>query len=115
MDRFLLAALLFIVIVTVGFFGQHMGYTVDGVPAGGVNLKEWTDYPFFSPQLIVGFWEHIFTDTDHPIIAATIDYIYNFTTFQIDDVPAWLTLIVDLLVVLALILVFTLIRGGGGG
>lgn len=100
-------------VITTGYYGQHFGYTVDGVPHGSAaDSKEWQDYPYFSDQLIFGFWEHQATGTDSSVVGSTLAYLGYFTTFNVDGVPAWLTFVFDLIILLAFVLIFTLIRGG---
>jgi hypothetical protein len=111
MDKIITVAMIFIIVFTAGFFGNHFGYTVDGVPQGGLSIKAWDEYPYFSPQLILGWWEHAFTGNDQSVIAGVLDYLFNFTTFQIDNVPLWLSGIFDLIVLLAFVLIFLMIRG----
>jgi hypothetical protein len=110
-DKFLMTALLFIVIFVTGYFGQHFGYTVDGVPKGSLSETEITetvkigDIPFFD-------YEPTIEVDKSDSWSAALTYIWDFASFRIDDVPPWLTGFFDLMILLALVLIWTMIRGG---
>lgn len=112
MDRYIIAAVLFIVIAVSGYFGNHYGYTVDGVPHGSPSAdvsEDWRDSPGVIPTVLIPVPSDVTGE-----VMGVIEYLFNFLTFRIDGVPTWMTLIFQLVILIALILIFSLVRGGGG-
>ena len=112
MEKFGLSALLFIVIMTAGYFGDKLGYQVDGVPHGRPALAAKTDWQAanYGLDVVFSFWSQYSPDVLKPVIGA-IEYLTNFASFQIDNTPDWMVIIVDLMVLLAIILLYTMVRG----
>jgi hypothetical protein len=111
MDKFLLTVLLFCVIGTAGFFGQKLGYTVEGEAHGQQILeRDWRDADY-GLDVIFAFWENQFKDNALGTGVRCMEYLVNFATFKIDNVPDWMSIAVDGLVLLTLVLIFTLVRG----
>lgn len=111
MEKFGLTALLFIVIFTTGYFGQKLGYTIEGEAHGSeVLAKDWRDADY-GLDVIFAFWENQFKDNAIGTGVKALEYLVNFAAFRIDGVPDWMAGFCDLMVLLSLILIFTLIRG----
>jgi hypothetical protein len=53
-----------------------------------------------------------FLKLSRPGIGDIVSYIWNLTTVQIDDVPAWEALILDVGIIALIAIVFLFVRGG---
>lgn len=112
MEKFGLVVLLFCIIMTTGYFGDRLGYEVEGVPHGRPSLASgdrWQDADY-GLDVVFAFWKQYSPDILKPVIGA-VEYITNFASFKIDNTPDWMVLIVDLIVLLAIVLLFVFIRG----
>lgn len=111
-DKIITVAMLFIVIMTIGYFGQKMGYTVEGAERGAEAVQtEWRDADY-GLDVVFSFWADKFKDNAIGTGVKCIEYVYNFATLRIDNIPDWLVIIVDFLAFLALVVIFLFIRGG---
>jgi hypothetical protein len=111
MEKFGLTALLFIVIFTTGYFGQKLGYTIEGDPHGQEIMAEDWQSADYGLDVVFKFWENIFKDNALGTGVRCMEYLVNFATFRIDGVPDWMAGFCDLFVLLALVLIFTMVRG----
>lgn len=112
MNRYTITILLFAVIFVTGYFGQHFGYVVNGVPMGSspakyADGKSWSDSDY-GLDVAISYWQQ--KANDNALLGA-IAYIWYFTSFQIQGVPVWLSAAVDLMVILALLVLWALVRG----
>ena len=111
MGRYLLVALLFIVIFVTGYFGQHFGYTVHGVPMGSpaaqTSSEDWRESSY-GLDVVLSYWqEHFKTNA----FVQSIAYIYAFCTFSIDGTPDWMVGVFYLIILLSLVLLWSMVRG----
>jgi hypothetical protein len=112
MEKFSLCILLFCIVMTAGYFGDRLGYTVEGVPHGKPALasgEHWQDADY-GLDVVFAFWRQYAPDVLKPVVGA-IEYLTNFASFNIDNTPDWMVMIVDLITLLAIVLLFVLIRG----
>jgi len=82
------------VIFTVSAFGGHFGYTVNGVPQGG--MVEQT-----SPGAL-GVVDWIFD---------SIGFFFSMVAFRVDGVPAFINAIFVIMSIMVVVLIVSLIRG----
>ena len=75
--NYIIIALVIIVFIVTGVFGTHYGYTVNGIP-----------------------------QNEKLTLSNILDYLWNFCTFGIDGIPALLSLIYDVLIVLFAVCMF---------
>lgn len=88
---------LLIVMLTVGAFGNHFGYEVNGVPQGS-SLTQGANPGLLG---ILDFaWD-------------SIVFMFNMTTFQVDGVPAWVGMIFLIMGLAVVFLIVEIIRGNG--
>lgn len=95
MSKLDLLLLLLVIIFTVAGFGGCAGYTVNGVPQGGISEED--------PGLF-GVVEWVWDSASFMIAMAT---------FSVDDMPAWMSGIFSVISLMAIALVVLIIRGGG--
>lgn len=130
MTKYGIIAFAFIFIITIGYFGNKFGYTVNGIEMGGVETERVTDFSDLTPVYLVnnenpypglliyytdGHGNYV-CDPDgyrkpDTGISGTMRYLYNLMTFRIDDVPGWMGFIPYLLLIMVGMVVFGMIRG----
>lgn len=106
-DKVITVAMLFVVIMTVGYFGQKMGYTVEGIPKG--ENRGITEVGSSSDDAIISIT--IGEPETGSAIGRTIGYLLDFATLRIDNIPDWFVLLVDFVVFLVIVIIFIFIRG----
>lgn len=84
-----LLLIILILILTVNYFGNHFGYTVQGVPQGGS---------------VEGSTPSIFD----------LSFMWDLMSFQIDGVPDYVSIVFIIVSLLALYILVTTILPGGG-
>lgn len=94
MNKYAVLAGLAIVILVVGLFGAHFGYTVNGVPQGA-ELGE--GQPGF-----LGALEYAF---------AGIAFLVSMAAFRVDGMPVWISSIFIFMAMMAIMLIASLVRG----
>jgi hypothetical protein len=94
---------LLIIMVVVGLFGGHFGYTVHGVPQGGQVYEEpdiggWLSW--VEPILGIVSW-----------VWDGITFMWDMVTFQIDGMPVFISSVFLIMSLLSVFLILSLIRG----
>lgn len=94
MTKISLLALCVIIMLTVGYIGQHMGYTVDGVPQGDIAIDQ--------PTGLLGQLD---------ALVDSFKFIWHMSSFGIDGMPPLISLIFLLIDIMVVIVIFMIIRG----
>jgi hypothetical protein len=85
---------LLIVMFAVGGVGGHFGYSVNGVPQGGVIGGS-------SPGILgVVDW-----------IWSSIGFLFSMVTFRVDNMPSFVSAIFVIMSIMVVVLIVSLIRG----
>jgi hypothetical protein len=87
-------AMILVIIFTVGAFGAHIGYTVNGIPTASEVSGE-------NPGIFgaLGWvWD-------------SIQFFFDLLTFRIDGMPAWFSYVMILLLLMVIFIIVKLIRG----
>jgi len=85
---------LLIVMVVTGLFGSHFGYTVNGVPQGGVLMEE-------APG-VLGIFSWVWSG---------ITFMFQMVTFRVDGMPIFIGVIFGVMSVMVVFLIVSLVRG----
>ena len=94
MNKYAVLGALVVVILVVGIFGAHFGYSVDGVPVR-------QDAPDEAPG-ILAVVDYVF---------GMLAFLFSMITFQVDGMPIWVASIFIFMSLMALTLTISLIRG----
>jgi hypothetical protein len=98
LSKYAVLAGLLSVIFSVSLFGNHFGYTVNGVPQGAA-LTHGT-----SPGLL-GIVDFLWDSTV---------FMFNMTTFQVDGMPAFVATIFLIMGLMAVFIIVNIVRGTEG-
>lgn len=98
---------LLVVMMTVSIFGGYFGYTVRGVPQGvSVERSEPTwwenSLEFVGLGALVGVMSFTWN---------AIGFLFNMATFQIDNMPVFISVIFLIMSILVVAIIVSLIRG----
>lgn len=112
-SRYAVAGFLVVFIFVTGLFGQHFGYTVDGMPKGEGAVKS-SAITIDLPWMDDSETHYMFSeDEEGNVISRAMEYIWDMTRFKIDGMPDAFSGIFIFIILLALLLIFSCIRGGG--
>ena len=98
---------LLVVIVTVSIFGGYFGYEVSGVPKGfEVQARQpgwWTN--------VIEFWGLGGVGDTVAFTMAAIGFLFCMATFQVDNMPVFISMVFVIMSLLTGFLIVNVIRG----
>lgn len=101
-SKYAILVLCTVVILTTGFVGGKVGYTVNGVPHGGTDYVEaQTDNPWI-PNFIEGIID---------ALGDAFGFLWDMLLFNIDDVPYFINMIFVVMSLVVLFIIVSLVRG----
>ena len=95
--RLSVTTMFLVIILVVSVFGGHFGYSVNGVPQGGLVEGQ----PGILGALSWG-WN-------------AIGFYFSMMTFQIDNVPVEVNIVFLVINIITLLMIVSLFLPGGGG
>jgi hypothetical protein len=94
MSKYAVLGALVVVILVVGLFGYHFGYTVHGVPQGAEVAE--------GEPGILGVVEYVF---------GSIGFLLSMVSFRVDGMPIFIGTIFIFMGLMSLMLLISLVRG----
>ena len=111
--------LLLFIIFTVSAFGNHFGYTVDGVPKGGTEYLEYeqehwseAEYGF---DVVTEYWNELRWAKRSMEKGNALTFYIDMMQFKVDGVPAELELVFMGMSLLCIFILVSLFLPGGSG
>lgn len=96
--------------LVVALFGGYAGYTIGGIPHGGFQMPGgW----YFGAVEIPSGWSVGMLESWGlgDWIVDTINFAFNMSTFNVDGVPEWMSMIWVIMNLLWIVMVVRFIRG----
>lgn len=108
MNSYSILSLFVIINLTVSTFGAKLGYHVNGVAKGIIEKNQ---DPSFFETMIEGSWLPGFVKDTILSISDNLEFLWYLTTFQVDNVPIFLSLVFIFMNIMLVFIIIKLIRG----
>ena len=111
--------LLLFIIFSVSMFGNHFGYTVDGVPHGGQQYLEyesrhWSEAEY-GLDVVTEYWTELRWAKRQLGTGNAFTFFVDMVTFQVDGVPVELGVVFIMMSLVTLFIAISMFLPGGGG